>query len=149
MSSNSPFVNRYLWDGTILQVPDMFTGDEKAKTYKLFYSIANKKYIQEELKKRGISQIPSFNKLEDFMNQIYANDMSQSLLDVYVNGRSLANLNETVINKIAFNISFMSNSRKLYLQDISTPRGVLQIDRPIDTNTRGKGPTIRLDYMLP
>lgn len=125
--------------------------------FQIFYSESNIRKIQDAVLKCGMTCPPSRKELMNFMEEAYAWDMPGAFDKMDPNrGRTdqqyvcyyVDRLNAQVVPRVIKNMCCMRESRKLYLQDIYTPRGVNEIDRGIDASCK-RGTSIRLDKWLP
>lgn len=149
---------RYLHDGTRFQDQPFQT--QYPIIFKIFFSDANIKYIQDIIKSQGFNSAPTRSELSGFMNEIYTNDtpyggynildpqrtnFSMDYVYYYVN-----RLNNQLLQRVIRNMSIMKHSRYQYLRDISGFQGPLEIIRPIYTECKGAGPPLDVStHLLP
>lgn len=154
-------VNR---DGGPIQTQPWET--QRPLIFQVFYSPGNIKYIQEQVLQQGFNAAPDANTLRDFMDQIYQDDMPYGAYNQLDPTREMGNvmcgqkpldyvnyyvdrLNRQVLNKLLRNMSQMREAQRLYLHDLQTFRGVMEIDRPVATACKFRGDQIRSDFLLP
>ncbi len=148
----------YLHDGTRFQNQPMET--QYPLIFKMFFSEANIRHIQQVVQSRGFNAVPDMAQLSGFMNEVYTNDMpygAYNIHDPQRNNKSLEytlyylrRLNNQLLNRVLRNMSIMKSSRLQYLRDVSGFQAPLEIVRPIYTECKGRGPPLDLSaHLLP
>ena len=135
----SDVYREYLMDGTRYQNQPWQT--QYPLIFRMFFSDDNVKYIQQEILKAGFNAAPDRGQLQGFMNEIYTNDMpygAYNRLDPNRNNRTVGyakyyvqRLNAQLLSRVLRNMAVMRHSQRQYLKDISSPQGVLEINRPV------------------
>lgn len=152
----SDVYREYLHDGTRFQNQPFET--QYPLIFKIFFSNANIRYIQNVILSRGFNAAPDFAQLSGFMNEVYTDDMPYGAYnnrDPQRNNKSLEyvlyyvrRLNNQLLNRVLRNMSIMKSSRMQYLRDISGFQAPLEIERPIYTECKGAGPPLNLSERL-
>ena len=134
--------------------------------FQVYYPAPNIKYLQNQILQQGFNAAPSPDVLRDFMDQVYEDDMPYGAYNQLDPTREMGNvmcgqkplnyvtyyvdrLNRQVLNKVVRNMAQMRESQKLYLHDLQTFRGVMQIDRPVSEWCASRGDQLRADFLLP
>ena len=146
-------------DGGYLQVEPF--KNQPNLIYRMFYSDDNINYIQTKALEAGFNAPPDARTLRSFMDTVYQDDMPYGAfnrLDPNRDNRSLEyayyyvdRLNQQLMNRVFRNMAVMKMSQYLYNKDLRMhgTRGVMEIDRPINTECKFGGDQIRLDFRLP